>query len=37
MADLQFSTAARNARADVVESAIGASAIMEIRTGSKPA
>lgn len=34
---IQFSVAVRNARADAVEAAIGASAIMKIRTGAKPA
>lgn len=34
---LQYSTAVRNARLDVVESTIGTSAILKIRTGSAPA
>jgi hypothetical protein len=34
---MQWSTAVRNARADVVESTIGASAILKIRTGAAPA
>jgi hypothetical protein len=34
---MQFSEAVRNARADAVESTIGASAILKIRTGAKPA
>lgn len=34
---LQYSTAVRNARLDAVESTIGTSAIMRIRTGSVPA
>lgn len=34
---LQYSTAIRNTRLDVVESTIGASAILKIRTGSAPA
>ena len=34
---LQFSTALRNARADRIESYVGTSAIMKIRTGSVPA
>lgn len=34
---LQYSVAVRNARLDVVESTIGASAILRIRTGSVPA
>lgn len=34
---IQFSVAVRNARADAVETAIGASAIMKIRTGAMPA
>lgn len=34
---LQFSTTVRNARLDAIESAIGASAIMKIRSGSAPA
>lgn len=33
----QFSTAARNAALDAIETAIGASAIMRIRTGAPPA
>lgn len=33
---LQFSTALRNARADRIESYVGASAILKIRTGSVP-
>jgi hypothetical protein len=34
---LQYSVAVRNARLDAVESTIGASAIMRIRTGAAPA
>ena len=34
---LQYSTAVRNAKLDAVETAIGASAILKIRTGSVPA
>lgn len=34
---LQYSTSVRNARLDVVESTIGASPIIEIRTGAMPA
>jgi hypothetical protein len=34
---VQLSTAVRNARLDAVETAIGASAILRIRTGSVPA
>lgn len=34
---LQYSTAVKNARLDAVESTIGASAIMKIRTGAAPA
>lgn len=34
---LQLSTAVRNARLDTIESTIGTSAIMKIRTGSAPA
>lgn len=34
---LQYSTAVRNARLDVVESNIGASAVLKIRTGAAPA
>lgn len=34
---LQYSVAVRNARLDVVESTIGASAILRIRSGSVPA
>jgi hypothetical protein len=34
---LQYSVAVRNARLDAVESTIGTSAIMEIRTGAQPA
>ncbi len=34
---LQYSTAVRNARLDAVESTIGASAILEIRSGAPPA
>lgn len=33
----QFSTASRNAALDAIETAIGASAILRIRTGSAPA
>ena len=34
---LQLSVAARNARLDAIETAIGASAILKIRTGAAPA
>lgn len=34
---LQFSTSVRNARLDAIESAIGASAVLKIRSGSAPA
>lgn len=34
---LQYSTAVRNAQLDAVESTIGASAILKIRTGAPPA
>ena len=34
---LQFSTSVRNALLDVIESTIGTSAILELRTGSPPA
>lgn len=34
---IQFSVAVRNARLDAIETAIGASAIMRIRTGAPPA
>lgn len=34
---LQYSTAVRNAKLDAVETAIGASAILRIRTGAVPA
>lgn len=34
---LQFSTAVRNARLDAIESTIGTSAILKIRTGAPPA
>lgn len=34
---LQFSVAVRNARLDAIETAIGASAVLRIRTGSVPA
>lgn len=34
---LQFSTVVRNARLDAIESAIGVSAVMKIRTGAVPA
>jgi len=34
---IQFSVAVRNARADAIESTIGASAILRIRTGAEPA
>jgi len=34
---LQFSTTVRNARLDAIETAIGAGAILKIRTGSVPA
>jgi hypothetical protein len=33
----QFSTSARNASLDAIETAIGASAVLKIRTGTKPA
>lgn len=33
----QFSVAVRNARLDAIETAIGASAVMKIRTGAAPA
>lgn len=33
---IQLSVAVRNARLDVIETAIGASAVMKIRTGAKP-
>lgn len=33
---LQFSTAVRNARLDAIEAAIGASAVLKIRTGAPP-
>lgn len=33
---IQFSTTVRNARLDAVETAVGASAILKIRTGSQP-
>lgn len=34
---LQFSVPVRNARLDVIETTVGASAILEIRTGAPPA
>jgi len=34
---LQFSVSVRNARLDAIETAVGASAILKIRTGSAPA
>lgn len=34
---LQYSTAVRNARLDVIESTIGTSAVLKIRTGAAPA
>lgn len=34
---LQFSTAVRNARLDAIETAIGASGVLKIRTGAVPA
>ena len=34
---LQFSAAVRNARLDAIETAIGASAVLKIRTGAAPA
>lgn len=34
---LQFSVAVRNARLDAIEVAIGASAVLELRTGAPPA
>lgn len=34
---LQFSTAVRNAMLDAIETAIGASAVLKIRTGAAPA
>jgi hypothetical protein len=34
---LQYSVTVRNARLDVVESTIGVSAILKIRTGAAPA
>ena len=34
---LQFSAAVRNARLDAIETAIGTSAVLKIRTGSPPA
>ena len=34
---IQLSVAVRNARLDAIETAIGASAVMKIRTGAKPA
>lgn len=34
---LQFSVAVRNARLDAIESAVGASAVLKIRSGAKPA
>lgn len=35
--DLQFSTVVRNSRLDSIETAIGTSAILKIRTGAQPA
>ena len=37
MSNLDFSDTVRNARADAVESTIGASPILRLRTGAKPA
>jgi hypothetical protein len=37
MAALQFSTAVRNAELDAIETAIGASPVLKIRTGAQPA
>lgn len=37
MADFQLSVAVRDAENDAIETAIGASAILKIRTGAKPA
>ncbi len=34
---VQFSAAVRNARADATETAIGASAVLKLRTGAQPA
>lgn len=34
---IQFSVAVRNARLDAIETAIGASAVLKIRTGAQPA
>lgn len=34
---VQFSTAVRNARLDAIETAIGVSAVLKIRTGAQPA
>lgn len=34
---LQYSAAVRNAKLDAIETAIGASAVLKIRTGAKPA
>lgn len=34
---LQFSVAVRNARLDAIETAVGASAVLKIRTGAPPA
>lgn len=34
---IQFSTAVRNARLDAIETAIGTSAVLKIRTGAAPA
>jgi hypothetical protein len=36
MSTLQYSVAVRNAKLDAVETAIGVSAIMKLRTGAKP-
>lgn len=35
--DIQYSVAVRNARADAVESTIGTGAVLQLRTGPKPA
>ena len=34
---MQFSTTVRNARLDAIETAVGTSAVLKIRTGSAPA
>lgn len=36
MPDLQFSTAVRNARLNAIEVTVGTSAVIKIRTGTKP-